>query len=122
MSYRKIDQTTWTDHEGKEWPVPAFGERLDPTRNKSHAALRAFVMKRDNFTCQHCGATALEIPEKYDGRGALYSNKKSKDGLWWQYLNVDHIKPLCRGGTSHPDNLQVLCEQCNYSKSGKLMS
>lgn len=30
--------------------------------------------------------------------------------------HVDHIRPLVRGGTSWPSNLQLLCRSCNLSK------
>lgn len=32
--------------------------------------------------------------------------------------HIDHIKPVCMGGKAHLDNLQVLCQFCNLSKSG----
>ena len=31
-------------------------------------------------------------------------------------LTVDHIRPQSKGGTDHPDNLQLLCAACNSSK------
>ncbi len=33
--------------------------------------------------------------------------------------HIDHIMPLVLGGTSWPDNLQILCKRCNLSKGGK---
>lgn len=33
--------------------------------------------------------------------------------------HIDHIMPLCKGGSHWPDNLQLLCPTCNLSKSGK---
>ena len=33
------------------------------------------------------------------------------------YFQVDHIKPLNRGGKSVPENLRVLCTVCNARKS-----
>lgn len=35
---------------------------------------------------------------------------------------VDHIRPLSRGGTNRPDNLQALCAYCNRSKGTKTMA
>lgn len=32
--------------------------------------------------------------------------------------NVDHIMPICRGGTNNRDNIQILCRACNQSKWG----
>ena len=60
-------------------------------------SLRYDVLKRDNYTCRICGATAAE--------GAK--------------LEVDHIKPVSKGGTTTMDNLQTLCRRCNRGKSAK---
>ena len=66
-------------------------------RAKVNASLRYEVMKRDNFTCRLCGLS-------------------KKDGV---SLHVDHIKPVSKGGKTTLDNLQTLCERCNYGKSDK---
>lgn len=50
-----------------------------------------------NFHCVRCG------------RG-------KEDGV---KLHVDHIVPVSRGGKSVMDNLQTLCEDCNYGKGNK---
>ena len=31
-------------------------------------------------------------------------------------LTVDHIRPQSKGGTDHPNNLQLLCQACNSTK------
>lgn len=33
--------------------------------------------------------------------------------------HIDHIMPLCLGGSNYPENLQLLCAKCNWSKGGK---
>jgi hypothetical protein len=34
--------------------------------------------------------------------------------------NIDHIKPLCKGGTNHINNLIYVHSACNFKKGGKL--
>lgn len=60
-------------------------------------SVRYQVLKRDNYTCQSCGATV-------------------QDG---EKLEVDHITPVSKGGTNDIENLQVLCKTCNIGKSDK---
>ncbi len=36
--------------------------------------------------------------------------------------SVGHILPRSKGGTDHPDNLQLLCSGCNRSKGGWTMA
>ena len=61
--------------------------------------LRMNILKEGNFRCALCGATA-------------------KDGV---RLEVDHIIPIAKGGTSDKSNLQVLCHRCNKGKSDDLI-
>ncbi len=36
-------------------------------------------------------------------------------------LQIDHIVPICRGGSSDPSNLQCLCRRCNSDKGKRTM-
>lgn len=36
-------------------------------------------------------------------------------------LEIDHIVPISRGGSSERDNLQALCESCNRAKGRRTM-
>lgn len=60
-------------------------------------ALRTEIMLRDNFTCQNCGKY---MPDEVG-------------------LQIDHIKPISKGGKTVASNLQVLCSRCNGSKSNQ---
>ena len=63
--------------------------------------LRKEVFKRDNYTCQHCGAKKGDV--KSDGQKVR--------------LEVDHKMPVSKGGDDSLDNLQTLCFDCNRNKS-----
>jgi len=69
-------------------------ERLNPRYIRP--AERFFVLQRDRFTCQYCGAKSPEFT-----------------------LHIDHINPVSRGGTSEIDNLITACEPCNLGKGAK---
>lgn len=64
--------------------------------------LRNRIKRRDNYTCQICGASIME-------QSLLL-------------LEVDHIIPVAKGGLTTPDNLQTLCWKCNRSKSDKIIA
>lgn len=40
----------------------------------------------------------------------------------FRVMEVDHIMPQSRGGTDHPENLQLLCSGCNKSKGSDTMA
>lgn len=61
--------------------------------------LRHDIFKRDRFTCQYCGRTVPEV-----------------------VLEIDHIKPVSKGGTNDSLNLITSCRACNRGKSNKLLS
>lgn len=51
----------------------------------------------------------LEILEKYDYR-CIYCGSKDK-------ITVEHIYPICRGGTNQKDNIAPACWECNLKKN-----
>lgn len=53
------------------------------------------VFKRDDFTCRYCARKSPEV-----------------------VLEVDHIVPVCEGGTDDAMNLATSCWECNRGKSG----
>jgi len=64
---------------------------------------RAFVLDRNGFTCQMCGAVAGE-PHPYD------PDRKTR-------LHIGHIKDKSQGGTDDPSNLRAICSVCNEGAS-----
>ena len=83
------------------------------------------------------GATALTEPPKRTDLGDLPNYRTHRHRLYgvqegvcvgcdthfpFRVMDADHILPRSRGGTDHPDNLQLLCSGCNRSKGGKTMA
>lgn len=60
--------------------------------------IRFEVFKRDSFTCQYCGRKAPDVE-----------------------LEVDHIKPVAKGGTNDILNLVTSCYECNRGKRDRTL-
>lgn len=73
-------------------PQPAFAREISKET-------RAFVLDRNGFTCQMCGAVAGET-HPYD------PIRKTR-------LHIGHIIDKSMGGTDDPANLRALCSVCN---------
>ena len=82
-------------------------------------------------------ATALTEPPKRTDLGDLPNYRTHRHRLYgeqegvcvgcethfpFRVMDVDHILPRSKGGTDHPDNLQLLCSGCNRSKGGRTMA
>lgn len=61
--------------------------------------IRFEVFKRDKFTCQYCGRTVPDV-----------------------ILEVDHIKPVAKGGQNDILNLVTSCKDCNLGKGARELS
>lgn len=77
-------------------PQPAFSRAISKET-------RAFVLDRNGFTCQMCGAVAGE-PHPYD------PSRKTR-------LHIGHIVDKSQGGTDDAFNLRALCSVCNEGAS-----
>ncbi len=77
-------------------PQPAFERAISKET-------RAFVLDRNGFTCQMCGAVAGE-PHPYD------PSRKTR-------LHIGHIVDKSQGGTDDASNLRALCSVCNEGAS-----
>ncbi|MGH2954874.1 MAG: HNH endonuclease [Thermoanaerobaculia bacterium] len=62
--------------------------------NNDKARKRRAVAKRDGERCRWCGVD--------------------------ENLTIDHIRPLSRGGSGRPEDLQLLCRPCNQIKGAKM--
>ncbi len=80
----------------KPKPQPAFAREISKET-------RAYVLDRNGFTCQMCGAVAGE-PHPYD------PTRKTR-------LHIGHIIDKSMGGTDDPANLRAICSVCNEGAS-----
>ncbi len=73
-------------------PQPAFARAISKET-------RAYVLDRNGFTCQMCGAVAGE-PHPYD------PSRKTR-------LHLGHIIDKSLGGSDEASNLKAICSVCN---------
>ena len=64
------------------------------SRKPISKAIKTMVLERDSYRCVTCGE--------------------------YHRLVIDHIHPVAKGGSDHPDNLQTLCWPCNSLKKDKV--
>lgn len=77
-------------------PQPAFAREISKET-------RAYVIDRNGFTCQMCGAVAGEL-HPYD------PSRKTR-------LHIGHIIDKSAGGSDEPANLRAICSVCNEGAS-----
>lgn len=82
-------------------PQPAFARAISKET-------RAFVLDRNGFTCQMCGAVAGE-PHPYD------PSRKTR-------LHIGHVIDKSMGGTDAPSNLRAICSVCNEGASNATLT
>ena len=77
-------------------PQPAFARGVSKET-------RAYVLDRNGFTCQMCGAIAGEA-HPYD------ITRKTR-------LHIGHVIDKSLGGSDEPNNLKAICSVCNEGAS-----
>jgi len=75
--------------------IPEGYEKITVLRKKISEEERNNIFDRDNWKCVLCGDI--------------------KD------LQIDHIIPFSKGGTTEDNNLQTLCKKCNFKKGIKII-
>ena len=81
-------------------PQPAFERAISKET-------RAYVLDRNGFTCQMCGAVAGES-HPYD------TTRKTR-------LHLGHVIDKSVGGTDDPSNLRAICSVCNEGASNAML-
>lgn len=82
-------------------PTPtSTPKKSKPQRNRNVSPrLRLKVLERDDFRCVLCGRSPV-----------------TDFGV---KLQIDHVVPFSKGGTTEFENLQTLCWECNIGKGDK---
>lgn len=94
LDSQTIDSLIETMSEKIKFKKSAAGQRSLMT-----ASFRNHIKTRDKFECKYCSVSISQEPNLL--------------------LEVDHIKPVSKGGLSVETNLQTLCWKCNRTKSNK---
>jgi hypothetical protein len=81
------------------WSAEPFTETTEVRRAGRYIPFKVKirVVRRDNYTCQHCGVHLVD-----------------------NEVEFDHKIPLSRGGSSEEHNLRLTCHTCNHDKSDKV--
>lgn len=82
-----VSLTFWMAWRNRTPLRVAEGRDVQRRRWKPTRALRERTYQRDGWRCVFCQRETS--------------------------LTVDHIVPVCFGGTSHPSNLRTVCDPCN---------
>ena len=90
-----IDETGSPDEQSLS-ARPDAPDSRHRTGRSPNLRLRWSVLSRDRFTCLSCGRSPA------NDAGTV--------------LHVDHIVPYSKGGETEEENLQTLCDRCNYGK------
>lgn len=92
-----------TDRRKKKYCSDECSQQFFAKHNS--AAMRTYIFKRDNFTCQKCQTPAVR-GERLDDPYSTYN-----------YI-VDHKIPIALGGAEFDEtNLWLLCGVCNKEKT-----
>jgi len=94
---KKYDRKYLASEKGKEWARRINTTRFLQLKNGKGVKKKEKeeVFKNYNHRCASCGSE--------------------------NNLTLDHIIPLSKGGKHEIDNLQVLCRDCNFKKSDKVI-
>jgi 5-methylcytosine-specific restriction endonuclease McrA len=105
----------------KERPNALFAGQVVHTDSARLIAFKRAYVENGEVKCVRCGLTAsfFAVERHIEGRSEAvqkqpHLNLYSGDEV---LFTVDHIVPKTDGGTKSPNNLQVMCYDCNQRKS-----
>ena len=103
---------------GKQWRIdnPNYSKRYY-YKNKDRMRMNAITKDAKKRALKK--EQLINLTKEERSKVKIIYKKSHELGIDWQ---VDHIIPLSRGGLHSPDNLQIVTQKYNGSKSNKLES
>ncbi len=99
LEYKTGESVVEETKQKSEVPNTPINTKDSKLKRDIPLKLRLKVLQRDNFCCVYCGKS----PATHHGT----------------VLHIDHIKPFSKGGKTSLENLQTLCQKCNWGKSNE---
>lgn len=115
--YRKIDVSIWNSSKFQYIWLNKFDRKISvpsSLRNPHRIFSRDEVEARSK-RCYFAKNKKSLFAQVSEVRKAACSSCGSVESLV-----LDHVVPLCWGGTNDIENLQILCSRCNSAKGGLL--
>ena len=69
------------------------------------------VLEKTRGKCFYCECELPADRHDYDWDGKIV--------VTYRQWDVDHVQPVCKGGSNHIDNLVPSCKRCNSKKGAK---
>jgi 5-methylcytosine-specific restriction endonuclease McrA len=117
-----------------EIALDCYIEKHDPSRRRDRREQRLeratpakktqtprTTMSRPNRPARHIAAAAKDEVFARDGGRCRYVSDEGRRCASVAALQIDHIKPVARGGASTIDNLRLLCAYHNRLESERMM-
>jgi 5-methylcytosine-specific restriction endonuclease McrA len=104
----------------QEWAGAHAEERAEYRRNHYAANAEAYKRKAQEYRVRKTGAFVAQV-----SRRAIYARDRGLCGICglpvqFSEMHLDHVIPLCQGGTHEPSNVQVSHPACNLKKGRRL--
>lgn len=109
------------DRLERQWvgiDLSPLAAQLVETRMRREGSLLFKAIRRDDIPRR---TDVASLPNYRTHKHTLYGKQEGncigcRTHFPFRNLTVDHVIPQAKGGTDHPDNLQLLCGACNSMK------